>query len=123
MNLHGIVSGAISTVNPMQRICIEVATGTTVQADGTRLPTYDDPIYAQGQVQPLTGGELRHVDSLNLQGQFSGIYIQGHIDGLIRPENKGGDKITFPNGNVYLVTQVLEDWPDWTKVVATRQNE
>lgn len=123
MNLHGIVSGAISIVNPMQRICIEVSTGYTTQTDGTRLPTYDDPVYTWGQIQPLTGGDLRHVDSLNLQGQFSGIYIQGRIEGLVRPESKGGDKITFPDRRVFLVTQVLEDWPDWTKVVATRQNE
>lgn len=122
MNLHGIVSGAISAVNPLVQVTIEVSTGSSIGDDGIRVPTYAKAVRVMAQVQPLTGGDLRQLESLNLQGDYQGIYINGHIDGLVRSKNKGGDKITLPNGDVYLVTTVLESWPDWTKVAATLQN-
>jgi hypothetical protein len=62
------------------------------------------------------------MDSLNLQGDFQAIYINGHVAGLVRPNNKGGDLITLQDGRNYLVTTVLEDWPDWCKVAVTQQN-
>lgn len=122
MNLHGIVSGAIGTINPNVTVSIEVSTGTTMLDDGTRVPKYASPVAVLAQIQPLTGGDLRQLESLNLQGDFQGIYISGNIDGLVRADNKGGDKITFPDGRVYLVTTVLESWPDWTKCAVTLQN-
>lgn len=122
MNLHGIVSGAIGTINPNVTVSIEVSTGTTMLDDGTRVPKYASPVTVLAQIQPLTGGDLRQLESLNLQGDFQGIYISGNIDGLVRADNKGGDKITFPDGRVYLVTTVLESWPDWTKCAVTLQN-
>lgn len=123
MNLHGIASAAIAAVNPMVLISVEVSTGSTTLDDGTRVPAFAKPVVVSAQIQPLTGGDLRQVEGLNLQGEFQGIYINGHIDGLVRSENKGGDRITLvESGNVYLVTMVLENWPDWTKVVATLQN-
>lgn len=122
MNLHGIAAPIIASVNPLVEVTVQISTGSTTAADGSRTPTYARAVKAMAQVQPLTGGELRHMDSLNLQGDYQGIYINGRIDGLVRPDNKGGDKITLPDGSVYLVTTVLEAWPDWTKVAATLQN-
>lgn len=74
------------------------------------------------QIQSLTFRDLQQIDGLNLQGNRNGIYFYGAIDGIVRPDNKGGDLITFPDGTVWLVAMVLEDWPDWCKVAATRQN-
>ena len=122
MNLHGIAAGAIAAVNPLVTLKIEVSTGSMDGEDGISVPTYASPIYVKGQVQPLTGGDLRQMEGLNLQGDYQGIYINGRIDGLVRAKNKGGDKITLSDGSVYLVTTVLESWPDWTKVAATLQN-
>ena len=121
MNLHGIVAPIIGAVNPLVEASIEVSTGNTTSADGTRVPKYAKAVKVMVQVQPLTGGDLRQMEGLNLQGDYQGIYINGHVDGLVRLENKGGDKITLSTG-VYLVTTVLETWPDWTKVAATMQN-
>lgn len=122
MNLHGIVAGAVGAINPLVVVKIEVSTGNTPGDDGIPIPTYARPIYVKAQIQPLSGGDIRQLEFLNLQGEFKGIYIDGHIDGLVRSKNKGGDKITMPNGDVYLVTTDLESWPDWTKVAATLQN-
>ena len=122
MNLHGIVSGIVSAVNPMQEVTIEVSIGNVTLEDGSRVPKYAKPVKRMAQIQPLTSGDIQHLDSLNIQGVFQGIYISGHLDGLIRSDNKGGDRITFPDGKVYLVTTSIEDWPDWTKVAASLQN-
>lgn len=121
MNLHKIVSPLIGAVNPHVKAMIEVSTGNTTAADGTRVPSFAKAVAVEVQVQPITGGELRQLEGLNLQGEFTGIYLNGHIDGLVRQDNKGGDRITLPDGKVYLVTTVLEDWPDWMKVAVTRQ--
>ena len=122
MNLHGIVSGAVGAVNPLIKLTIQVSSGYAVGPTGKQTPVYLKAVTAMGQVQPLTGGDLRHMDALNLQGEFKAIYINGRIDGLVRSENRGGDLVTLPDGTLYLVSQVLEDWPDWCKVAATLQN-
>jgi hypothetical protein len=122
VNLHGIVAGAIGAVNPLVEITVRVNLGYVTGPDGTQAPSYGPQTTVVAQIQPLTGGELRHMDSLNLQGDFQAIYINGHIAGLIRPDNKGGDLITLKDGRNYLVSTVLEDWPDWCKVAVTLQN-
>lgn len=122
MNLHQIASAAISAVNPMVNVKVFVSTGSVVGADGIRVATFDDPVTVQAQIQPLTGGDLRQLEGLNLQGEYQGVYLNGRIDGILRTENKGGDKIVFPDNRVYLVTTVLESWPDWTKCAVTLQN-
>ena len=77
------------------------------------------------QVQPLSGGDLRHMDALNLQGSHRAIYIGGPLAGGVRVGVKGGDIVTLPDGSVYLVTQPLEPWygtAGWSKAAMTLQN-
>ena len=106
----------------MQTLTVKVSTGSTISADGTRTPSYASPITISGQVQPLTWRDIQQLDGLNLQGTRQKIYLNGRIDGLIRSQNKGGDLITDASGNVWLVAQVLEIWPDWCSVAATLQD-
>jgi len=47
-------------------------------------------------VDALTYKDIIQVDGLNLNGTRRAIYINGKVDGLVRPENKGGDLITLP---------------------------
>lgn len=125
MNLHGIVAGVISAVNPIVPGTLQISTGSSQAADGTRIPTFATPINIGAQVQPLTWRDIQQLDGLNLQGNRVAIYVYGEVDGLVRPQNKGGDLITLttpPNAGVWLVAQVLEAWPDWSKVAATLQN-
>lgn len=122
MNLHGIVAGAIGTVNPQVPVDLSKSAGYTTAADGTQVPTY--AALATGvmaQVQPLSARELRHVDGLNIQGEFKSIYLYGKWGGIIRATQQGGDLITLPDGSRWLMVDSLEDWPDWCKVVACRQ--
>jgi hypothetical protein len=128
MNLHGIVSGIISAVNPMTPATLQISTGSTTNAGGVRTPTYGYPQQVSAQIQALTADDLRQLDGLNIQGTKRGIYLMGKLDGLVRVDGKGGDLITFPDGTVWpfgttwLTVQVLEQWPDWCKVAATLQN-
>lgn len=88
-------------------------------APGASLST---TLVASGQLQPLSSSDIGQLDSLNIQGYQRAIYINGALNGLVRPKKKGGDLITTPDGQVWLTTMVLEQWPDWVKVAVTLQN-
>ena len=79
-----------------------------------------------GQIQALTGGDLRHVDSLNLQGSHRVLYVSYPIRGIVREALKGGDLVVFPDQTVWLVQQSLEPFyatAGWNKVLLVLQND
>lgn len=119
MNLHGIASAAISAVNPMIPVTIKSSTGYTTGADGTQTPAYTTTT-ASGQRQALTGGDIARMNSLNIQGVSEKLYLTGNYEGIFRVMGKGGDLISF-GGQTYLVTTVLERWPDWCCLGLTLQ--
>lgn len=120
MNLHGIVSGAIGTINPHTPAQILASTGYGTSDDGTRGPTYAAPVNVDIQRQELTQADLKQIDNLNLQGVLAAIYVDGNWFGVNRPNGQGGDLIRF-DGQEWLVVAVSEMWPDWTKVIACLQ--
>lgn len=122
MNLHGIVTPAISVVNPPTLISIRVSTGYTTGPDGKRVPTYAAGVSVWAQSQPLEYNDIQMADSMQIQGERKKIYIPGQISGLVREMNKGGDLVTYPNGDVWKVAFISEAWPDWTTAVLTLQD-
>lgn len=122
MNLHGLAVAAISLVNPQVPVQVRFSMGNTIGADGFQVPTFSAPVPMRAQIQPLTFRDIQQVAGLNLQGTRRALYLFGEADGLVRVSQKGGDLITFPDGSVYLVAIVLEQWPDWCKVAVTLQN-
>lgn len=123
MNLHGIVSGYISAVNPQETVVVEISDGYETAADGLRSPKYLPPELMLAQVQALQFRDIQQLDGLNIQGTQRKMYFYGEIDGLVRVDNKGGDLITRSDGSVWLVTLVLEQWPDWCSVAVTLQDQ
>lgn len=121
MDLHGIAGPIIAAVNPMISGTLQASTGYTTEDDGTQVPAYATPVTADIQVQALTYKDLQQIDGLNIQGEARAIYLYGAWEAVLRPDSKGGDLIAF-DGQTWLVKQTLEQWPDWTKVVAVRQN-
>ena len=121
MNLHALVRGAINSVNPDIPVSIQRSAGYTTSPDGTRVPVYDAPLAAMAQVQELTAADLRKLDGLNIQGAVRSVYLNGQWNGAVRPGGTGGDLLTF-QGRVWLVTAVLDQFPDWTHVAVTLQN-
>lgn len=128
MNLHGIVRGAITSVNPDIPAVIAISTGYTVADEGTgrQVPSYLPRQPIRAQVQPLTWRDIQQLDGMTLEGTRRKIYVYGRLDGLVRPQKKGGDLIYIQEGvnkGTWLVAIVLEQWPDWASVAATLQNE
>lgn len=126
MDLHGIVRGAITSVNPDVSAILRRSTGYTVDADFQQVPTYQDlPISAQ--VQALSYQDLRQIDGLNINGTRRAVYLSGSAMATVRNLQAGGDLVVFPvgtlpGGDIWLVAYVLEQWPDWAKCVLTLQN-
>lgn len=122
MNLHGIVTPAISIVNPATAIKIYGSDGYGVTPEHRQVPKYRPAVIAPAQIQELTAKEIEHLDAMNIQGVRNAIYINGSLSGVIRSEKKGGDIIITPDNRIWLVTVVLEQWPDWCKVGVTLQD-
>lgn len=121
MNLHGIVRGAITTVNPDVLCPYYKSTGFTQDAAFKQVPTYASPVSVPCQIQALTARELQHEAFLNIQGLKRGVYMYGNTQGVDRSMVKGGDLLRFAQPGsatvqTWLVVGVLETWPDWSKV-------
>ena len=119
MNLHGIASAAVSAVNPMIPVRIQHSAGYTTADDGKQVPAYRT-INATGQKQALSGGDIARLQSLNVQGVTDKMYLNGNFEGVFRAMGKGGD-LVVAGGRTYLVSQVLERWPDWCCLALTMQ--
>lgn len=121
MNLHGTVRGAITSVNPDVICPYYKSNGSTQDANFKRTAAYAAPVNVPCQIQALTARELAHQAFLNIQGLKRGVYMYGNTQGVVRPDDKGGDLLRFaqvPGGLVqtWKVVVVFETWPDWCKV-------
>ena len=126
MNLQGFTSGVISAVSPSQAANLLLSTGpAATQADGSRPPTYAPPVFISAQTQPLSTGDIRKLDALNIQGAQYAIHFTGEARGIQRVRMLGGDLIIFADGITYLVKAVLENWymDGWCRVAVVQQND
>lgn len=122
MDLHGIVSGAIGTVNPFVPAQYYASQPPVTAADGSRAPGYAPPVSMSVQKQELSFKDLQHVDGLNLQGIFCAVYLRGTAYAVMRGKAKGGDKFVI-GCDTWLVVAIPEQWPDWCKVLLNLQVE
>ncbi len=120
MNLHGIVSPIIAAVNPMIDGTLRASDGYEMGPGRKQVPKYLADAPARLQVQPLSGKDLAHVESLGIQAVQRSVYMFGDTQGVVRPLAKGGDLLIF-DGKTWLVTVVFETWPGWCKVGVTLQ--
>jgi hypothetical protein len=120
MDLHSIAAGAVGAVNPFVQASYIKATGTITNPDGSRTPSYADPVTLIVQKQELSFKDLQHVNGLNLQGIFCAVYLEGAAYGVARGAGTGGDKFVV-DGQTWLVVAVPEMWPDWCKVLLNLQ--
>ena len=120
MNLHGIVAGVIAAVNPLVMGEVLQSTGYATGANFKQAPSYAPAIVTAMQVQALTTPQLEHMDSLNIQGNFRRVYLNGDWNGIIRASGAGGDMLAF-GGFMWKVVEVTEQFPDWTCVTVCLQ--
>lgn len=119
MNLHQIVRGAITTVNPDVPGVLKVNSGFTTAPGGKRVQSYTD-VDVMAQMQELSSTDLKQVDAINVQGILQSVYLNGNFNGINRPDQKGGD-ILIVDGQQWLVVKVPELWPDWCRVIVNLQ--
>ncbi len=118
MNLHAMVRGAITTVNPDRTISLQRSTGYTTGSNGKQVPTYADAVSGPGQVQALSAGQQKHMTEMNISGVMRKVYLYGNWMGVVRPDKTGGDVLTFsqiPGGaaQAWKLVHVFETWDDW----------
>lgn len=127
MDLRGIANQVSNTVNPNITVVLQTSAGYTIGAGQRQVPSYNPPVTGPAQVQALDNSDLKQLDGLNIQGSIRAIYLRGALAGVIRPDSKGGDIITIAAPaplqlqGTWLVTKVLESWPDWTKAAIVKQ--
>lgn len=120
MNVHGIVSGIISTVNPNVQVTVVRSTGYTTSASGKQIPTTRKASGVSAQIQGVKANELQHLNGLGIQGVLRSIHLNGDWRGIQRADKAGGDTILF-NDHTWLVVWVYETWPDWSRVIVAMQ--
>lgn len=126
MNLHGIVRGAITSVNPDIQATLMRSNGYTTGTDGKQIPAYTT-LSGKIQVQGVSAKDLEHTDNLNIQGVMRTVFIKGNWAGVVRADQKGGDVMKFaqiPGAAVqsWKVINVKETWPDWSSVLVLLQS-
>ena len=89
MNLHGIVSGAIGSINPFIPAVIKQSTGYTVTPAGRQEPSYAESIEVSIQRQELTQKDLTHLKNVPIQGVYAAAYLNGNYYGIVRDEGRG----------------------------------
>lgn len=125
MDLHGLVRGAIQTVNPDITATLLRSTGYSTGASGKQTPTYAS-LSGAAQVQPAGWKDLQQLNALNIQGVARSVYLYGNWMGVVRVDDKGGDVLNFPQipgaaVQSWKVVAVPETWPDWCRVLVVLQ--
>jgi len=74
----------------------------------------------------VAGEDLRHTDSLNIQGVLRTVYLRGNWAGVVRANQTGGDIMKFPQqrgaaSSDWRVTLIKESWTDWCSVIVALQ--
>lgn len=132
MNLHGVVRQAIQAVNPDTLCTWQQSVGAAVSG-GNLTPAYNTVASVLVNVQGVNARDLRHIENLNLEDVYRKVYIFGNIQGVVRPNAKGGDLLIFAQDiggtpQVWLVVAVSETWPDavqsgWSSAMVCLQND
>lgn len=120
MNLHRIAKSAIGRINPFITATVRVSDGFEIGAGRKQVPKYLPDQTINIQLQPLSRGDLQHVDGMNLQGLCKSIHVDGNYYGANREKAIGGDLIII-GSETWLVIEPLELWPDWCRLLVQLQ--
>lgn len=126
MNLHGLVRGVITSINPDTLVSILRSAGYQTTPSGKQVPAYNRTDNQPANVQACAGKDVERMNNLAFQGVFRTVYLYGSADGIVRPDATGGDVLKFaqmPGGKCqdWKVVQVKEQWPDWCCVIVLLQ--
>ena len=122
MNLRSIANNLTQSINPNKQVIARRYAGMTVGAGRVPIPSYSADESVTVQLQPLSAGDLQHIDGLNIQGIVKSLYVNGDFYSNDRKLNKGGD-IFIIDGQTWLVVDMVEQWNQsgWTRVIINLQ--
>ena len=120
MNLRSVANSATRNINPNITAIGRRYKGQTVGEGRKQLPSYYDDETVTIQLQPLSRGDIQHVDGLNIQGLIKSIHINGSYYSVNRTMQKGGDLFII-DGQTWLVVEPMELWPDWSRCLVCLQ--
>lgn len=120
MNLRNLANAATRRVNPNIPAVVRRYSGEVMGPGRKPIPQYAPDEEITIQFQPLTKGDLQHVDGLNIQGLFKSIHVNGGFYSVNREMQKGGD-LFMVGGKKWLVIEPLELWPQWSRLLVCLQ--
>jgi hypothetical protein len=129
INVRGIANAAIQPVNPnISDVPYRASTGFTTTPAGKQVPTYAAAVPVTIQAQAASTSDLKQVANLNITNIYRNVRMWGNTQGVVRPDAKGGDLLTFPQvpggaPQVWLVVKVLETWPTWCSCIVCLQTD
>ena len=95
MNLHDIVSSAISSINPFQQITITKRGEYTVNEYGECSSSSSSSISVMADVQPLSSEDINFINDYNQSTVYRSFWVSTEVSGINRPLAKSGDIITM----------------------------
>lgn len=125
IDIYGLANSVIQDVNPDSSISWVRNSGYTTDDAGKRTATTTTTTIL-AQIQGLSASDLRHIDGLNIQGVMRSVHMKGNVQGVVRADSKGGDILQFPeipgeSNKNWRVIQVMETWPEWSRVIVVLQ--
>lgn len=118
MNLHGMVRGLVTTVNPHQTVILLASAGQARGEEYTPRALWTPAVSVPAQVQPVPDKALQWLLQTRQNSIWRDCYLYGPVEGLERATAQGGDMLYF-EGFEWQADQVLEAWnatAGWTKV-------
>jgi len=130
INVRLAANAAIQVVNPDIAGMFYRSTGFTLSPTTRKqVPTYDTNVVGiRIQVQAVDAANLRHLDSLNIEGVVRSVHMWGNTQGVVRVNQQGGDLLYFPEvqgqqPRIWKVVKVVETWADWSHVIVNLQTD
>ena len=123
MNLHEIVSNAISSINPFQSVTITPRGSYSVNDYGETVVTEETAYTIMADVQPVSSEDIKYVNNYNQSTIYKAFWVSANTFGINRPMARAGDKVEC-NGNIYYVTSMPEDWYEtvgWSHFIGALQ--
>ena len=125
IKVRALANTAIQCVNKNLPAVLMANDGYEIDESGKQIAKYTESDISV-QLQSLSTQDLEHLGVINQQGQFIYGYARGKISALRRAKKQGADKLRFraygeDEESEWLVTQVIESYPSWVKVLLWRQ--
>ncbi|MEG0278057.1 MAG: hypothetical protein RR510_15295 [Morganella sp. (in: enterobacteria)] len=125
IKVRSLANTAIQCVNKNLPAVLMANDGYEIDESGKQIAKYTESDISV-QLQSLSTQDLEHLGVTNQQGQFIYGYARGQISALRRAKKQGADKLRFnaygeDEESEWLVTQVIESYPSWVKVLLWRQ--